>query len=175
VPESERMLTSRRIPASASDVFCFITDPREQVRIDGSGMLVAAPDAQRLVAVGDSFEMDMDREPLGDVPLGKYRVVNTVTKIIVDKQLEWNVAWPGSPPFGHVYGYLLEVVGSGETHVSSYCDWSAISDEWRGHIHFPVVPKWMLEMSLEKLEGVLKTRARSRNLERPGLETLPDP
>jgi hypothetical protein len=158
VLESERILASRRIPASASDVFRFITDPREQVRIDGSGMLVAAPDARRLVAVGDSFEMDMDREPLGDVPLGKYRVVNTVTRIIVDKQLEWNVAWPGSPPFGHVYGYLLDAVGSSETQVSSYCDWSAISEEWRGHIRFPVVPMWMLEISLEKLEQVLEAR-----------------
>ena len=159
MPEPERILTSRRIPASASDVFRFITDPREQVAIDGSGMLVAAPDAHRLVAVGDSFEMDMDRESLGDVPLGKYRVVNTVTRIVVNKQLEWNVAWPGSPPFGHVYGYLLEAVGSDETQVSSYCDWSAISDEWRGHIHFPVVPKWMLELSLEKLEHALEARA----------------
>ena len=121
-------------------------------------MLVAAPDSRRLVAAGDSFEMDMDREPLGDVPLGKYRVVNTVTRIVNDKQLEWNVAWPGSPPFGHVYGYLLEAVGSNSTQVSSYCDWSGISDEWRGHLRFPVVPESMLERSLENLEDLLKAR-----------------
>jgi len=33
----------------------------------------------------------MDREPLGDVPMGKYKVLNTVTRIVPDELVEWNV------------------------------------------------------------------------------------
>jgi hypothetical protein len=147
----ERISASRLVSADAHSIFALITDPAGHVRIDGSGMLMAAPDAQRLAGVGDTFEMDMDREPLGDVPLGRYRVINTVTRFVQDRELAWNVAWPGLEPIGHVYGYLLEPSGN-ETIVSSFCDWSDMSDEWRGHHEFPVVPAVMLERSLENLE-----------------------
>jgi hypothetical protein len=157
VTDSDRIVASRRVLASAARIFGLITDPVGQVMIDGSGMLVAASNARRLVAVGDQFEMEMDREPLGDVPLGKYQVVNTVTSFLADRQLEWNVAWPGSPPFGHVYGYRLESVSADVTDVSSYCDWSSLSEEWRGHITFPVVPAFMLERSLENLQRIVTT------------------
>ena len=33
----------------------------------------------------------MDRDALGDLPLGKYQVLNTVTKFERDRLLEWNV------------------------------------------------------------------------------------
>src|SRR5688572_16492233 len=108
-------------------------------------MLVAAPDAQRLAAVGDTFTMDMDREALGDLPLGQYQVLNTVTKIEPDRLLEWNVGSAERGPLGHVYGYELEPVGPGETDVTSYCDWSGISDAVRERIaRWPIVPKMAL-------------------------------
>jgi hypothetical protein len=159
MPDSERIVVSRRILVPAGQIFQLICDPWGQVKIDGSGMLVAARDAHRLTAVGDVFEMEMDREALGDVPLGKYRVVNSVTRFVEDQQLEWNVAWPGSPPFGHVYGYLLSSADYGETDVSSYCDWSELSDDWRGHIAFPVIPASTLERSLENLEKIVTAHA----------------
>ena len=49
----------------------------------------------------------MDREALGDLPLGKYTVLNTVTKITPDRLLEWNVGSAERGPVGHVYGYEL--------------------------------------------------------------------
>lgn len=153
--EPERIEVTRRIAATRQKLFRLITDPREQIRIDGSGMLVSTPHASPVTAVGDVFEMEMDREPLGDVPLGRYRVVNTVTKFVKDGRLEWNVAWPGSPPFGHVYGYLLESATEYETDVSSYCDWSSLTESWRGHLEFPVVPAAMLEQSLERLSRLV--------------------
>jgi hypothetical protein len=153
--ESERILVTRRIDAAASDIFKVVADPQGQVKIDGSGMLIAAPGSRPLAQVGDSFEMEMDREPLGDVPLGKYRVVNAVTKFIPDRQIEWSVAWPGSPPFGHVYGYTLDEVIAGATEVCSYCDWSNLSEDWRGHIAFPVIPASMLEKSLDNLSAIV--------------------
>ena len=66
--EAERMEVTRCIPATRQRLFRLLADPTEQVRIDGSGMLVSTPRASPLTGVGDVFAMDMDREPLGDVP-----------------------------------------------------------------------------------------------------------
>ena len=153
MPELERIQVTRRIPAKADRIFDLVRDPQVQIQIDGSGMLISTPDGP-MTAVGDAFEMNMDREPLGDVPLGKYRVVNTVTRFVRDRHFEWNVAWPESPPFGHVYGYMLEPINAVATDVSSYCDWSSLSEAWRGHIVFPVIPASMLEDSLERLRQI---------------------
>jgi hypothetical protein len=48
--------------------------------------------------------MAMDRAPLGDLPIGKYTVVNTVTQIVPDALVEWNVGTPERSAAGHVYG-----------------------------------------------------------------------
>jgi hypothetical protein len=153
--DQHRAAVSRRISAPASAIFVLITDPTMHVSIDGSRMLQAAPDAQALTAVGDTFTMDMDREPLGDVPMGKYQVLNTVTRLVPDTCLEWTVGLVGQPAFGHFYGYELEPVGDGETLVTSYVDWSGLPDEWRDRVPFPVVPMSMHEQSLENLDRIV--------------------
>ena len=155
VPDEERISATRRIAAPAAAIFAIVTDPAGQVAIDGSHMLVAAPDGGRLAAVGDAFTVDMDREALGDLPLGKYQVLNTVTRFEQDRLLEWNIGSAESGPFGHVYGYALEPVDDGVTDVTSYCDWSGISDTLRERIaHWPVVPKMALITTLEKLDAL---------------------
>jgi hypothetical protein len=155
VPDEERISASRRIAAPAAAIFAIVADPAGQVAIDGSHMLVAAPGAARLAAVGDTFTMDMDREALGDLPLGQYQVLNTVTKIEPDRLLEWNVGSAERGPLGHVYGYELEPVGPGETDVTSYCDWSGISDAVRERVaRWPIVPKMALISTLEKLDAL---------------------
>ena len=69
----QRVSASRRIRASAHALFEIVSSPAGHVRIDGSGMLEAAPDAQPLTALGDVFDMEMDRTPLNDIPgLVKY-------------------------------------------------------------------------------------------------------
>ena len=112
---AERIAASRTVAASPAEVFLIVTDPAMQVEIDGSGMLEAAPGSRRVEKPGDTFVMDMDREPLGDQPMGKYKSVNTVTRIVPDELLEWNVGLPGKGPFGHVYGWEINAVGPGET------------------------------------------------------------
>jgi len=146
-----RVSVSRTVKASPADVFRVVTDPNMHVEVDGSGMLQAAPDAKRLVAVGDTFEMDMDREPLGDVPMGKYRVINTVTRIEPDALLEWNVGAIDRSPIGHVYGWEMTAVNADETEVTNYCDWTGIPEKWLESVPFPVVPVSMLEQSVENL------------------------
>lgn len=156
---SDRLTVSRRIAAPADRIFGILTDPRRHVEIDGSGMLMAAPDAKPLRAVGDTFEMNMDREPLGDLPLGKYTVINTVASIVPGVELAWTVVAPGQPFVGHLWGYHLQPVNDNETVVSNYCDWSAVSPESRDRlarrgISWPVVPAAMLERSLANLEHI---------------------
>jgi hypothetical protein len=150
----DRLTLTRRIDASANAVFAVITDPRQHVDIDGSGMLMAAPDAQPLRAVGDTFDIDMDREPLGDLPMGKYKVRNTVTKFVSDVTLEWNVGGVDQPPFGHVYGYELVAAEPDVTEVTLYYDWTGVRAS-RIRDRFPIIPVYMLEKSLDNLQRIV--------------------
>ena len=113
---TDRVSVTRRIAAPASQLFQIVSNPAGHVDIDGSGMLEAATDARPLTAVGETFDIDMDREPLGDIPdMGKYKVRNTVTKIVPGRLFEWTVGGIDRPPSGHLYGWQLEPVGDAET------------------------------------------------------------
>ena len=158
---TERVTVQRTIAASPHDIFAVVSDPKMHVQIDGSGMLVRSSREEPLRDVGDRFEMDMDREALGDIPLGKYKVANTVTRIEPDPLIEWNVGATDGDPFGHVYGYEIEAAGDGSSTVSHYCDWSGVADELKTAITFPVVPVHMLERSLENLDEIVAGAARS--------------
>ena len=149
-----RLELSRVVAAPAAMVFALVSDPAGHVKIDGSGMLVAAQDSEPMTGVGDSFVMNMDREALGDIPLGKYQVRNTVTAFVPDELFEWNVGGVDQPPFGHVYGYRLEPRGDAATAVTLYVDWSGVRP---GSIRdrFPIVPAHMLEKSLDNLEALV--------------------
>jgi uncharacterized protein YndB with AHSA1/START domain len=153
----DRVFATRRIAAPANYLFRIVSTPSGQVAIDGSGMLEAAPDDRPLTTVGQTFDMDMDREPLGDIPnLKKYQVRNTVTKIVPDHHIEWTVGFGDNPPFGHTYGWVLEAVGDAETDVTNYCDWSGASEEMRSGVTWPVVPVAMLEQSVENLDRLAR-------------------
>jgi uncharacterized protein YndB with AHSA1/START domain len=152
----QRVSATRRIAAPASQLYRIVSDPRGHVRIDGSGMLDAAPGAERITAVGQTFEMEMDRTPLNDIPgLVKYKVCNTVTKVEPDRLVEWTIGPVDQPPFGHVYGWQLDPVSDGETDVTNYCDWTNITDDLRARRpDWPIVPVHMLEQSVANLERI---------------------
>jgi hypothetical protein len=152
--ESEdRVTTTRRIAAPAHAIFLLVSDPARHIDIDGSGMLQAAPDARPLTAVGETFDMDMDRRPLSDIPnMAEYNVRCTVTQLIPDRLIEWTVRAAGKPPAGHVYGWEIEPLTDGECLVSNYCDWTNIGDELRARFRWPVVPVDRLENSVENLD-----------------------
>jgi hypothetical protein len=152
--EAERVSVTRRVAAPAGHIFRLITDPAVHVRVDGSGMLVEAAGGDILRAVGDAFEMEMDRETIGDLPLGRYRVRNTVTRIEPDALLEWSVAANGRSPWGHVWGYALAPAGEGETDVTSYCDWSGVPERRRTATRWPVVPVESMAASLARLDAI---------------------
>jgi hypothetical protein len=150
----QRVSARRRIRASAHALYEIVASPEGHVRIDGSGMLEAAPDSQPVTAVGDVFDVAMDRTPLNDIPgLVKYTVRNTVTQIVPDRLVEWTVGGVDQPPLGHVYGWQLDPVGDDETDVTNYCDWTNITPELRARRpDWPIVPVDMLERSLAKLD-----------------------
>jgi len=148
----ERVTLTRTIAAPASRIFAIVSHPDGHVQLDGSGMLERAPDAKPLTEVGQTFDMDMDREPLGDIPLGKYKVRNTVTKLETDRLIEWNIGGVDMPPVGHVYGFTLTPKGDNQTEVTHYCDWSGITEQMRAAgREWPIVPVSMLEKSMDNL------------------------
>ena len=156
----ERVEEQRLIRAEPAEVFAVLRDPRGHVAIDSSGMLMSAT-GEPVNAVGDSFAVHMDREALGDLPMGEYDVTVTITAYDLDREIEWNVLGRLRPQVGHVYGYRLEPTADG-TLVTSYCDWSQIEPVWRERgISFPIVPASALKATL----GILARTVYSRRTE----------
>jgi hypothetical protein len=113
-------------------------------------MLMSA-EGPRVTGVGDTFTIHMDREALNDYPLGLYDVVVTITEFAKDREIAWSVAGLVRPSIGHVYGYRLEPVDDA-TLVTSYYDWSNISQEWRDAGIFPVISEGALRATLGILD-----------------------
>lgn len=151
----ERIEVTRRVAATPQRIFEFLCDPLGHVAIDSSGMLMSAEGAP-VRNVGDSFVVHMDREALGDYPMGAYDVTVTITAFEQDRHLAWKILGRIRPQIGHIYGYLLEPV-DGVTLVTSYYDWSDIAEEWRNADIFPVISEATLRATLGILERTLVT------------------
>lgn len=134
----------RAIAADPTDIFAVLTDPNGHVAIDSSGMLMAAS-GHPVRSVGDTFVVHMDREALGDYPLGLYDVTVRIVKYEQDKEVAWTVE--GNLNLGHVYGYRLDPIDDG-TLVSSYYDWSGIEQQWKDANIFPIIPESALKATL---------------------------
>ena len=142
----ERIEESRTIPAPRETIFRVLCDPQGHVDIDSSGMLMdATGDVVR--AAGDKFVVHMDREALGDLPMGHYDVEVTITEFVPDREIAWTILGRMRPPIGHVYGYRLETVPDG-TLATSYCDWSNIDPVWRERDIFPIITAGALRATL---------------------------
>ena len=160
-PPSERISVDRVVAASPAEIFAVLTDPLGHVDIDASRMLMDAP-GEKVRAVGDSFVVHMDREALGDVPLGEYDVTVVIEALEPDREIAWTIDGVIKPPIGHRYGYQLAAAdpaedGSARTVVTSYYDWSTALPEWKAI--FPVIS----EQNLKGTLGILaRTVARRR-------------
>ena len=143
---TERFEVQRQVAAPPEIIFALLCDPRGHVTIDSSGMLQSA-DGSPVTKVGDEFVVHMDRESLNDYPLGKYDVTVIITAFAQDKHIEWTISGVLKPPIEHLYGYQLEPSDIG-TLVTSYYDWSRISEPYRGKGIFPVIPEAALRATL---------------------------
>jgi hypothetical protein len=152
---ADRFEVQRTVPADPHRIFEVLTDPIGHVAIDSAGMLMDAT-GDRVGAVGDEFVVHMDREALGDRPLGHYDVTVSITAFEPDREIAWTIVGGiAKPPIGHVYGYRLEPVDGG-TLVTSFYDWSGIDPVWRERDIFPVIPEAALKATLGILERVVR-------------------
>ena len=152
---SERFEVQRTIPAEPAAIFAIVSDPRGHVAIDASGMLQSAT-GEPAGAVGDAFVIHMDRESLGDYPMGKYDVTVTITGYEQDRFITWEVSGEGFPSIGHYYGYRLEPVDGG-TLVTSIYDWTNVNEDWKAGGAWPIIPESALKATL----GILERTARA--------------
>lgn len=153
----ERFEVSRTIPASAAEIFAVLRDPQGHVEIDSSGMLQDFT-GEPAAAAGDTFVIHMDRESLGDVPLGRYDVTVIIGTYEQDREISWTILGTVRPPIGHVYGYRLTPDGPDSTIVISYYDWSGIDPVWRERRIFPILPESALKATLGILERTVRRR-----------------
>lgn len=155
----ERLEARRTIAAPPEAVFAILTDPDGHVAIDSSGMLMSATGSP-VSAVGDEFVVHMDREALGDRPIGEYQVTVHITRYEQDREIAWTILGGLlDPPLNHMYGYRLQPTDDGGTDIVSYYDWSEIHERYRGRIEFPVINPESLRATL----GILaRTVTRSR-------------
>ena len=150
----ERYEVSRQVAATPAEVFALLCTPEGHVRIDSSGMLQSA-EGDPVRAVGDTFLVHMDRESLGDLPMGPYDVTVIITGFEQDALLEWTISGTVQPPIQHLYGYRLAPSGTG-TLVTSYYDWSRILPRYRERNLFPVIPGTALKATLGILARTLR-------------------
>jgi hypothetical protein len=154
-PMIERFEVRRMIPAEAGAIFELLRSPHGHVAIDASGMLQGAT-GHPASAVGDTFVIHMDREALGDLPMGKYDVIVTITGYERDRLITWEVSGENFPSIGHYYGYRLEPVEGG-TLVTSVYDWSAVSEKWKPEGRWPIIQESALKATLGILERTLRS------------------
>ena len=150
---SERFEVQRTIPADPATIFSVVSSPEGHVAIDASGMLQSFT-GKPAGAEGDTFVIHMDRESLGDLPMGKYDVIVTITGYEQDRYITWEVSGEGFPSIGHYYGYRLEPNDDGTTTVTSIYDWSAVAEDLKQH--WPVVPLSALKATLGILERTVR-------------------
>lgn len=143
----ERFEVSREIAAPPTRIFGLLCDPDGHVAIDSSGMLQSA-DGEQVRAAGDSFTVHMDREALGDLPMGRYDVTVEITRYEQDTLIEWTPTSPDfQPSVNHHFGYRLRPTANG-TEVTSYYDWSRIHERYRAAGVFPILQESALRATL---------------------------
>ena len=151
---TDRIEVQRTIDAAPGDIFAVLCDPQGHVAIDATGMLQDAEGAP-VQAVGDSFIVHMDREALGDFPLGRYDVSVLISEYEQDSVIAWTILGQIRPQIGHVYGYRLEPTDDG-TLVTSFYDWTDIDQHWRDADIFPVVSEAALKATLGILDRTVR-------------------
>lgn len=140
----------RVIPASASEIFALIANPRRHHEFDGSGTVQQAKNSPDQLTLGSTFGMSMR----WGIP---YSMVNTVVEFEPDRR----IAWQTQPSVGllklfvggRIWRYVLEPVKGG-TKVTESWD---ISQERVKAAVLPLRSKTIDSMTktLERIERVV--------------------
>jgi uncharacterized protein YndB with AHSA1/START domain len=113
---------SRKIAASADQIFELIADPAQQPRWDGNDNLADAPAGQRVTAVGAVFTMTLTG--------GQVRE-NHVVEFDEGQRIAWRPAEPGQDPPGHLWRWELDSINASTTRVTHTYDWTQLTDAGR--------------------------------------------
>lgn len=141
---AERQVSvTRTIPASAAAIFAVLADASQHPRIDGSGTVKGARDAEpEPLHLGSRFAMDMK---IG-VP---YRITNEVVEFEQDRLIAWRHFG------GHRWRYELVPVEGG-TEVTETFDWSTSRAPFFIELMgYPMKHPPAMEATLERLEQVV--------------------
>jgi len=138
---SRSISVSRVIHAPASRIFDLLADPRQHVRLDGSGSVSSVKDAPERLALGSTFSMQM-KMGLGYVTRNR----------VVEFEENRRIAWHHFAQF--VWRYELEEVEGGTKVTESF----NYDKPWALAIiamGFPERNRTAMEGTLERLESIV--------------------
>jgi uncharacterized protein YndB with AHSA1/START domain len=136
---TRRISATRTIHAPAATIFDLLADPRQHVRLDGSGMISTLKSSPERLYLGATFSMHM--KDLG-VP---YVTKNVVVDFVENK----SIAWHHFAKF--VWRYDLDEV-DGETTVTESFDYSVPWGVFIIPLGFPKRNEAAMQKTLEQLE-----------------------
>ena len=144
--------------ASAEAIFAVLADPAKHASIDGTGWVSEAVDSTPLTAAGQIFRMSMYHP---NHPDGNYETANLVEVFDPPHAISWKTGYdPGDGMLrfgGWFWRYDLVPSGPSSTTVTLSYDWSAVSDEIRELVGFPMFPPEHLDNSLAHLAALVPT------------------
>ena len=144
----------REIPASARDIFDFLSLPARHKELDGSGFVRSDERTDRITSTGQMFTMNMQGDHMG----GEYQTDNHVTGYEENRRLAWQTAPAGTPPPGWQWVWELTPEGPESTTVQLTYDWANVTDpELLKKVSFPLVSQGQLEDSLGNLASAVSS------------------
>jgi hypothetical protein len=153
---------TRRITASAGDIFAIVANPRRHLDLDGSGMLRGAVSDGVVTGVGDIFVMRMYY-----VQHGEYEMNNHVVEYELNRRIAWEPeAGRGHPDegasdarWGQRWGFALEPDGPQATIVTQSYDCSLVPVDER--VGMDDGRMWIAAMTatLQRLDELCSVRA----------------
>jgi hypothetical protein len=135
--EWQPVAVSRRIRASAHDIFQILANPARHPEFDGSESLRGPASTAVISGVGDVFVMKMYFAHLGD-----YEMNNHVVEYEQDRRIGWEPEAgrghphaapesPGAARWGHRWSYQLTPDGPDATFVTEFYDCSRAPEDER--------------------------------------------
>lgn len=138
---SRSISVSRLIPVTPSRIFDLLTDPRQHVRLDGSGSVTSVKNAPQRLTLGSTFSMHMKMGP-GYVTRNR----------VVEFQENRSIAWHHFALF--VWRYDLEEVDGGTLVTESFNydrPWAFVIIA----LGFPERNRAAMERTLQRLETIV--------------------
>jgi hypothetical protein len=156
---------SRRINASAAEIFSVLSDPKRHTDLDGSGMLRGPVSDAVVSGVGDVFVMKMYFSAYGD-----YEMNNHVVEYERDRRIGWEpVAGRGhrdeataEARWGHRWVFDLVPDGSSATIVTEIYDCSRAPEEEQMSMQNGRIWIEAMTETLERLDKLCRRDGASR-------------